>query len=159
VHNRSFNKALNYSFLLLKYRARSKWEINSRLKKKGYQSSLIGKVLIYLEDKNYLNDKEFVVSYASCSLDKGWGPKKIDFNLKKLGISAQLRRETLLDLGDCNQKIIEFIQRKLEYYKKRNISKKLIWQRIMRSLLSKGFFHKDIVMQMQNFGVNNFEDR
>jgi len=158
VDNGDFNKALNYSFLLLKYRARSKWEINSRLKKKGYQFFLVDKVIIYLESNNYLNDKEFVNFYVSCSLDKGWGPKKIDFNLKKLGISIQLRKEVLFDIGDCSQKIIEFIQRKTEYYKKENIPKKIIWQRIIRSLLSKGFSHKDIITQMQNFGVNIFEN-
>jgi len=120
---------------------------------------LIDKVLIYLESNNYLNDKEFVSFYVSCSLDKGWGPKKIDFNLKKLGIAVGLRRTALLDIGDCSQKIIDFIQRKSEFYKKRNLSKKEIWQKIIRSLLSKGFLYKNIIREMHNFEGNNFEDR
>ncbi|MBU2436171.1 MAG: recombination regulator RecX, partial [Candidatus Omnitrophica bacterium] len=88
-------KALNYSFLLLRYRPRSREEIISRLKEKGYPSSLIEGTLDYLEEKNYINDEEFARTAIFSSLQKGYGRRRIEFMLKKLGIEQSLIEESL----------------------------------------------------------------
>ncbi len=67
-----FNKALQYSLLLLKYRARTKKEIFRRLKEKGWKNLLITKVVNYLNENKYLNDNEFVELFIESSLNKGW---------------------------------------------------------------------------------------
>jgi len=158
---KDFNKALNYSFLLLKYRARSRNEIISRLKKKGYAPAVREKVVNYLEENNYINDEEFVHLYLSYSLEKGWGPVRIDFNLKRLGISLQLRKQVLGRDFAYNDKVREIIERKLEHYKRRkpSLPTPKIWQKIMMYLVRKGFDCKVIDQEMDNLGVNRFEDK
>lgn len=155
-----FNKALNYSFLLLKYRARSRSEIISRLKKKGYASTAREKVVDYLEGNNYINDEEFAHLFLSYSLEKGWGPVRIDFHLAKLGISPQLRKQVLSEDSTCDGRIREIIQKKLEHYKARKpaIPAPKICQKIVMYLERKGFDYKLINQEMDNLGVNRFED-
>ncbi|NQT28519.1 MAG: RecX family transcriptional regulator [Candidatus Omnitrophica bacterium] len=157
----NFNKALNYSFLLLKYRARSTNEIVSRLKRRGYTPTVRQKVVDYLEENNYLNDEEFARLYVNCSLEKGWGPIRIDFNLMKLGISEALCKQVLEGDFACNSRIREIIEEKLEYYKrtKPSLPEPKIWQKIVLHLGRKGFDYKVINQEIENLGVNRFEDK
>jgi len=156
-----FNKALNYSFLLLKYRARSRNEIVSRLKQKGYAPKIREEIVDYLEENNYINDEEFTHLFVSHSLEKGWGPVRIDFNLKRFGISPQLRKQVLGRDFAYNARVREIIERKLEHYKKRKtpLPAPKIWQKIVMHLARKGFDYKVINQEMDNLGVDSFEDK
>ena len=120
---KDFSRALNYSFLLLKYRERSRFEIRSRLKDKGYSSGVIEQTINYLEENNYINDESFVAAFVVYSQDKGWGPRRIDFNLKKLGVSAELREKALkAAAGNYQENIREIIKQRLAQYKKSGIN-------------------------------------
>ena len=158
---KNFNKALSYSFLLLKYRARSRNEIVFRLKNKGYASAVREKVVSYLKENNYINDKEFTRLFVSYSLEKGWGPVRIDFNLKRLGISPQLRKQALALDFDYSDRVREIITKKLEDYKKKKppLPRLKIWQKITTHLARKGFDYKIINQEMDNLGVSRFEDK
>ncbi len=156
---KDFNKALNYSFFLLKFRARSKNEIASRLKQKGYSAAITKEVLNYLEENNYINDDEFVQSFVAYSLEKGWGPRRIDFNLKKLGISYDLRKHALAQDINYQDKIRELIKQKIVNCKKSGIKGKKMWAKIYRALATKGFSYEDIFREMNNMGVNRFENK
>lgn len=155
---KNFNKALNYSFLLLKYRARSKYEIISRLKKKGYDSVLIQKVLNYLQENRYIDDKNFTHLFIFSSLEKGWGPQRIYFNLKKFGIPQELCDLVLEYRHVYNIKIKEAIAGKLKYYSAQGISKKKSVGKIIRFLTSKGFDKEDIFREIgESSEVDNVE--
>ncbi|MCK4912467.1 MAG: RecX family transcriptional regulator [Candidatus Omnitrophica bacterium] len=157
---KNFNKALNYAFLLLKYRARSKHEIVSRLKEKGYAPAIRERVVVCLEENNYIDDKKFVHLFTSHSLDKGWGPIRIDFNLKKLGISSQLRKQVLSGNFSFSDKVKEIIEEKLEYYQKVKpfASMPKIWQKIIMHLVRKGFDLALINQEIDNLGEKGFEN-
>ena len=157
---KNFNKALSYSFLLLKYRARSRDEIVTRLKNKGYTSAVREKVVSYLKENNYINDKEFAHLFVSYSLEKGWGPVRIDFNLKRLGISPQLRKQALAGDFAYSDRVREIITKKIEDYKKKrpSLSRLKIWQKITMYLARKGFDYKVINQGMDNLGEKRFED-
>ena len=158
---KDFDKALNYSFLLLKYRARSRNEIISRLKKKGYAPAVRERIVDYLEENNYINDEEFVHLFISYSLEKGWGPVRIDFHLAKLGISLQLRKQALEGDFAYNDRVREIIERKLEHYKRRkpSLPAPKIWQKIVMHLARKGFEYKVINQEMDNLGKKRLEDK
>ncbi|MCF7870046.1 MAG: RecX family transcriptional regulator, partial [Candidatus Omnitrophica bacterium] len=79
---KSFSKALNYAFLLLRFRPRSESEIRTRLKKRKVPLSVIKEVIDYLKGSNYINDQEFIKSYIDSCLAKGWGPIKANVKLK-----------------------------------------------------------------------------
>ena len=158
---KNFDKALNYSFLLLKYRSRSKFEIISRLRKKGYAQAISKQVVEYLEKNNYINDQDFARLFVNYSLEKGWGPKRIESNLKKLGILPQLRKIVYEKDLIYNQKMQEIIQEKLKCYKikKPAIPAQKAWQKIVMHLVRKGFDSEVIYREMRNLGVDSFEDK
>jgi regulatory protein len=150
-----YTKALNYSFLLLKYRPRSFQEIKSRLKRKGYSSFLIDKVSAYLAENGYINDEEFSRVFIASLLAKGWGIRRIDLALKQLGIDENLRQQALKDNREaCRGRLREIIERKIHKYR----GAKSAYQKIVRYLVSRGFDYEDIFRELDNFGIERFSD-
>ncbi|MDP2922540.1 MAG: regulatory protein RecX [Candidatus Omnitrophota bacterium] len=148
----NYNKALNYSFLLLKYRPRSYAEIKSHLKQKGYSPAITDKVIAYLSENNYINDEEFLRIYIASSLAKGWGRRRIDLALKRFGIGEHLREEALKDREIYCDKLREIIERKLRRYS----GTKNAYQKIVRYLASRGFDYEDIFKELDNLGIERF---
>ena len=147
-----FSQALNYCFLLLKYRGRSSFEIISRLKDKGCSKPTAEKVLAYLKTHNYINDSEFSRSFAGWCLQKGWGPRKIDFRLKELGIDAKLRKAALASRSSYQDKIKEIIAKKvLSDTKDGRINCPKLKAKIIRHLAARGFDYQDIYQQLISY--------
>lgn len=158
MQEQDFKQALNYSFFLLKYRARSKYEIVSRLKRKKYSVAAIDKTIAFLEENNYINDANFIQAFILQALEKGWGARRIDYNLKKLGIGCEARSQALAGI-DQRQRIRELIGKYLAGYKnKKDIAPQKVWQKIVRFLVAKGFDYQDIFQEMDELGVRRFED-
>lgn len=157
---KDFNKALNHSFLLLKYRDRSKSEIISRLKLKGYDKEVRKQVVEYLEKNKYINDQSFALLFFDYSVEKGWGRRRIEFSLKKLGISPQLCQQVLKIKYNYNKKVSEIIQNKIASYSARKpaLSAQKIWRNIVAHLARRGFEYEIIYQEMRNLGVKKFEN-
>ena len=152
---KDFDKALKYAFLLLKYRVRSKKEIIDRLRRKGYPPSSTDKVIVFLEDYNYLNDEEFARMFVSSSVQKGWGERRIRFELKKLGVVPKFFESLLKSkyFKDKKRKILyQLIERKMCLYE----GKKNRPQKIIRFLVGKGFEYDEIFKAMDELGVKRF---
>lgn len=147
-----YNKALNYSYLLLKYRPRARREIIDRLSKKGYPASVIDKVLSSLESYNYINDEEFSRMFVSSGRLKGWGRKKIDYALKRFDITEALRKEALKDKEIFREDLKGLIKKKLFRYKE----KKNAYQKIVRYFAARGFDYSDIIKELDSLGFNRF---
>ncbi|MFA5007613.1 MAG: RecX family transcriptional regulator [Candidatus Omnitrophota bacterium] len=143
-----FRKALNYSFLLLKYRPRSRQEIIDRLKRKKYSSGVVEKAILFLEENNYINDEEFARLFVASSLNRGWGRKRIDYTLKKLGVAEDVRRIALLDKQAFYERLRELVERKI-LNKARD---KKTYQKIIRNLATKGFNYEDIIRALEEAG-------
>lgn len=85
-----FNKARQYAFLLLKFRPRSAKEISQRLKKKNFQYQTIKEVVSYLEEKGFINDREFARAWLEARIKRGFGFKRIRIELNQKGIDKQI---------------------------------------------------------------------
>ncbi len=142
-------KALNYAFLLLKYRPRTTKEISVRLKNKKFPKVVIKKVIIYLKEYHYLDDREFARVYTKEKLRHGFGQRKISFALKKLGIPFDLIESSLDELKreiDCHQILKELIDKLLLRYESKDRKK----ERIIRYLLNRGFNYDEILTFMES---------
>lgn len=145
IKEECFKKNLSYCFLLLKYRSRSRAEIISRLKRRNVSLFQIKKITAYLEENNYINDQEFTRFFISASLEKGWGPKRIEFTLKRLGIGEELRQEVFKDKDRYLSRLREILERRIfRYPREKNSS-----QKILKYMISRGFEYEDIIRQMQ----------
>ena len=157
----SFNKALRYSLLLLKYRARTENEICQRLKEKGWGNPEIIKVITWLEDNKFLNDKNFVNLFIESSLNKGWGPKRVSVYLNKFGIAFDFIKN-INEQDDSFIKVLrENIKKKISAYsnQKCEIGKKKILDRIFRSMIAKGFDAEVVLREINSLEECCFEDK
>ncbi|MCF7870745.1 MAG: recombination regulator RecX [Candidatus Omnitrophica bacterium] len=148
---KSFNKALNYAYLLLRYRPRSEYEIRLRLRKKEFSEATIRKVVKNLKEYNYINDREFVKNYTESSLSKGWGPIKVDLRLKKFRVAARLRKKALEEIKRQSDGLIEkLFQEKICSLKKSkpDLNQKKLKEKTIRFLANKGFYYKDIFFHL-----------
>lgn len=88
-------KALN----LLSYRAHGKQELIRKLAKNSDREAA-SSAADELERSGLINDEEFAREYAKeVSVYKGWGPKKIRYELRKRGVSEELTEKVIDELG------------------------------------------------------------
>lgn len=86
----AFNKAKQYAFLLLKFRSHSRKEISDRLKKKDFEPQTINKVISFLQEKRFLNDKDFCRAWIESRIKRAFGFKRIRRELGLKGIEKQI---------------------------------------------------------------------
>lgn len=148
---KDFNKGLAYCFLLLKYRQRSKHEIDTRLTQKGFSFKIKQEVLAYLEKNKYIDDYAFSRLFTAVCQEKGWGERKIIFTLRKLGINEDLIKEALQDRTIFRNKIKELAERMIN--KEGGPGS---YQKILRFLARRGFSYNDIHQVLDEIGVERF---
>jgi len=132
-----FNKALSYSFLLLKYRARTKKEIIDRLKLKKFSASVIDKVIESLSDYGYIDDINFTSAFIKEKVNKGLSKKRIYFDLKRLGVSEEIIKEEIARISNDEymKAIRKLAAKKLKQYSSPDNKN----YRLFRYLAQRGF--------------------
>jgi regulatory protein len=148
----NYNKALNYAFLLLKYRQRSKGEIITRLKNKNYSEAVIKKVVSFLQEQDFINDEAFTPLFVNSCMAKSWGPKRIRYALKKLDVGKDLIDKFLPDKEATKEVLKKLAQKKVDYYK----GKKNSYPKTVNALLRKGYNYGDIFEVLGELGVKRF---
>lgn len=137
---KKYQKALAYAFFLLKYRLRSVYEIRDRLKRKGYQPDDIEKVVDFLTEQGYLDDRQFSLSFARAKLRRGFGPARVKYELRRLGIPENEARDAVQEAGRevrGNMILRDLARRIIERKKDRN--------KAIRYLMQRGFRYAEIV--------------
>lgn len=148
-----FKKALDYSFLLLKYRPRTVQEIKNRLKQKKFSKPVIEKVIGYLEERNLVNDEEFAFIYTRDKLQRGYGERLIRFQLKQLGAHPQII-DTALERVKHQINYKEIIKKLVNKLSSRNKKKQVI----LRYLIQRGFSYDDILKYSDLNNLNNSKE-
>ena len=80
---------------LLARREHSVAELRRKLLAKGYEPSTVDEQLQKLEQENLLSDRRFTESYVNFRSKKGFGPMRIEQELKEKGIGHELQQEYL----------------------------------------------------------------
>ncbi|MFQ6673853.1 MAG: regulatory protein RecX [Fidelibacterota bacterium] len=83
---------------LLSYRPRSIWELTDRLRRKGWGEREVAPVIRDLEEKGYLDDREFANMLARDRIQRKFlGPRALKHELMKAGVPGDLIDEVLDD--------------------------------------------------------------
>ena len=94
-----YNKALD----LLSRREHSKKEISDKLLIRFDDKEIIDSVIDKLNSNNLINDYRFAELYVMSRKRKGFGPKKIAFELLGKGINESVSKEIISNEGGWNQ--------------------------------------------------------
>jgi regulatory protein len=146
INRDSFEKAKNYAFLLLKFRLRSEKELFWRLERKKFDAATIKRVLEFLKEKDFINDKDFAKSWSESRLKRVWGLRKIKEELKVKGIAQDTIDNQIAEIKKsyCEKEIVsEIIEKRLK--KLKGIEPQKAQRRIYAYLLRRGFSPEVII--------------
>jgi regulatory protein len=94
------DKVRETAFRLLAIRSRSIQELRGRLEKKGFEKGAIEKLLIELQERGYLDDRQFADQWACYYREvKGYGFFRVRGELIKKGIEGEIISEVMKRLG------------------------------------------------------------
>lgn len=131
-------KALDYCAYFLSFRPRTKKEVETALKRKGYSFDLIQVVCKYMEEQGYLHDEYFVDSYLNDRAKlKPMGRKRLAQELHNKGISKELIERKLQKFTFSEELRVaqELLQKQIE--KKGSFEENR--EKIISFLLRRGF--------------------
>lgn len=136
----SVQKARDYAFYLLKFRLRSEKEIYERLRKKKFDQTVIKEVLVFLKERNFLDDNLFAKSWIESRLKKPFGFRRLTQELKLKGIEKEIIDNRIEDArkGYSEADIVERLA-KARLKKLNNIEPQKAKMRVYGYLLRRGF--------------------
>lgn len=139
--NDSYRKALNTALRILTRRDHSKHELTQKLKARGYTGEVIDEVISECKRFDYINDERTAQVFIRQLQKKGYGRKRIRFELNSKGIRGKhiqtLLSETISDADECQcaEKAIQKHARRFD--REKDILKKK--DKIYRFLYDRGF--------------------
>lgn len=141
------NKVTSHALNLLSYRQRSEKEIYLALKRKGFEENYIRYSINYCMENNYLNDKDFAISFINDKLNLNkLGPERIRYELILKGISKDIIDDLLIiDFDEQYETAMELAQKKLPSYKKDDSN--AIYRKLSGFLQRKGYSY-DVISKV-----------
>ena len=136
----SVQKARDYAFLLLKFRLRSEKELYERLRKKKFDEAVIKEVLVFLKERNFLDDNLFAKTWVESRLKKPFGLRRLTQELKLKGIDKEIIDNRIEETrkGYSEADIVERLA-KARLKKLKNIDPRKAKMRVYGYLLRRGF--------------------
>jgi regulatory protein len=135
-----FIKARQYAFLLLKFRPRSSKEISQRLKKKHFDPSAIKEIVTYLEEKSFLNDREFARAWIESRIKRGYGLKRVRRELALKGVDKPIIDAQIEKIKEryCEEDSLTRLAEQ-KWHKLKGLSPQKAKQRLFGYLIRRGF--------------------
>jgi regulatory protein len=99
VDEKALARARNTAYRLLTYRARSRKELEEKLKDREFGAEIIESVVADLTRLGYVNDREFARQWAAGRVRmRGFGGRRIEQELRNKGISRDVIQQTLSEV-------------------------------------------------------------
>lgn len=96
---KELTRAKNTAYRYLSYRPRSRAEIETKLRDKEFNETIVAAVLADLARLGYANDEQFARAWARSRIRlRGFGRRRIDQELKAKGILPEIIRDTFAEV-------------------------------------------------------------
>lgn len=90
-----FRRASAAALRLLVRREHSAQELHYKLTGRGYPASLAQQIVAALREEGVLSDRRFSENYAMSRFERGFGPMRIEAELRERGVSAEMAGSVL----------------------------------------------------------------
>ncbi len=153
-----FNKLLSYSLKILSRKDYSVFEIKERLFKRCEDSRIVESVISKLLSIKALDDERFVENFVDVKINRGWGPVRIGYELKKRGIDEALY-SPVIEKKYSDKRIRENILKNIKKWlrTKGEITNFKDSKRLFDHLLRLGFDRENILDILKNYENINLE--
>lgn len=154
--------ARSYALWLLGRKAYSVSALQQRLERRGYSSAESSDAVAYLVEIGYLNDQAFATDFVKSRSQSGYGPRKLEWELRSRGITAENTEQALaeLDEQELRKQAERLASRKLASAAKDDVAK--LRRRLLRYLLQRGYEYAlaeevvvDLVARLDRDGWNS----
>jgi regulatory protein len=152
----NYRKALQYAFLLLRYRDRSEREIIQRLQRKGFDDDTGRSVAGYLKEKGFVDDSRFAESLIKSAIEqKHLGRKGVAQLLHSKGIP----REIIQGIPDDDDRYIGaariLVEKKIRQWNglDETTREKRIWAALARKGYSTGIIGRVLRQYFSEEGI------
>lgn len=103
LRERSYPFAMEKAVALLAVRARTARELRDALDENAYPPEIIDRVLSRLDEAGYVDDADFAAHWASARASKGLGARRIQMELRRKGVDAEVIERTMDELSEEEQ--------------------------------------------------------
>ena len=151
LKDNEFYEAYYKSISYIKTRLRSKVEIRKYLNKL-YKTETVNSVINRLQKEGYLDENIYAEAYITDQINlKVSGPLKIENELVKLGINKNVIDKHLVKFTKDQQytKIRKVIEKEIRL--NTNKSSIMLKNKILKSLIDKGFYKEDILFCIDDY--------
>lgn len=146
----AFDKAIN----LLSRGMKTKKQISTYLKDKGYMPKVCNYVLDKLIEYKYVDDQTYASCYTKMT-SKSKGKRAIAYEMRQKGVSDEIIASCLDEIDDQKEVALSLAKK---YLKNKPLDQKTK-EKLYRHLLSKGFSHEDCFYALNKcFSEINDED-
>ncbi|MBF0521828.1 MAG: regulatory protein RecX [Candidatus Omnitrophica bacterium] len=138
--DKTFKESQAAAYRLLKIRNRSEKEIRDKLMKKDFSADVIEQTVQYLKTAGFIDDRLFTKGWISSRLNKPFGKRRIEHELKQKGVTDEILKEELgkaLETFDENEAAAQLALKRTAHSK--TVEKEKLKQRIFNYLLRRGF--------------------
>lgn len=151
MDSQTFAKAKTAVFRYLKYRPRSVHEIQLKLRRKNFPSTIINQTVDYFKKIGCLDDQQFAHGWVRSRLNKPLGIRRIRQELKLKGIEDELITQAITnatqDYEECEY-ILALAKRRLRQYT--NLDQRTAQRRLYVYLARRGFNSGAILKTIYN---------
>ena len=139
----------NSAMRLLARREHSRSELHGKLVGRGFEDDLVEELLQELEDQDLLSDERFATSLIVSRAETGYGPNRIDLELRNRGVSEELAGEALAKAEvDWEERLTDQVAKKFGSDPAQTFPE---WARRARYLERRGFGQDAIRLAIGNF--------
>lgn len=137
---------------LLARRDHSRKELLNKLIRKGFDREDVLVVIDELTQQGWQDDQRYAKNYARYRMQKGYGPVRIEYELKQNGVDEANLEDVLQESGDNWMDLLEQVYRK-KYNYKNNLDRNE-WAKRSRFLLHRGFTGEMISALFDYLNIN-----
>ena len=143
-----FKDALSKAVHFIMHKDRTKQEVVRRLQKEEYSSETIEKVMEYLEENKYINDRRYAEYYVTCYCDRR-SLKRIKMELRNKGISDDIINRYLESCSN-EEAITRVLEKQMRRFSVSSLNELTYEQRsrVLQAMVRQGY---DLDLVKRNF--------
>lgn len=148
-----YKDALNVSLRYISHRDRTMCEVVNRLEREGYSGEITDRVLSFLKEQGYVNDRRYAEYYIVCYKDKR-SIRRILQELKNRGIDDELLDEVMETAdADTGMAVRNALKKQMERRGIADMNQASCQEKnkIMAALFRQGYSVEEIRREMEMF--------
>ena len=138
--------------MLLKFRPRSEKEIYLRLKKKKFEERIIKEVLLFLKDKDFIDDNHFAKIWIESRIKRPLGLRRLKEELRIKGIPQEIIDSKIEEIKKSySEEDVVSKMAKERLHKLKGVESQKAKRRVFAYILRRGFSPEIVIDVLNQF--------